>query len=346
MAEEIRNSFRTIYYFKSSLLDPFLEVFRILNDPSNVQYKNLLDDLNRIDKTTLNEFLNRHNYVNAIVNSANNKDQEIRAYCLIDILQKEIAKERILALLDNSQRPRPYDSENLKNIEIDSEKLASIDQFNLLDPGFRYNKFVYVLLPPTPQLNSSYWLSRLFSKIMQEERCKIKIRLDPFIEKSISEYKPVILKELIYGAPLNWDKIFNLSQEDSGQFIDLNENSEIYITDYVWKPLSNETHFTCEELPKKSSISHCGSRYFHAILDKVTGKIKHCDGAIRIYSDEEYMQRINYHLKQPEVRKIGRRVKIFQMEDCDRDFLSKLATCFFVWNHDIRNYFSGKENES
>jgi len=175
---------------------------------------------------------------------------------------------------------------------------------------------------------------------MQEERCKIKIRLDPFIEKSISEYKPVILKELIYGAPLNWDKIFNLSQEDSGRFIDLNENSEIYITEYVWKPLRNEIHFTCEELPKIPSIYHRGSRYFHAILDKVTGKIKHCDGAIRIFSEEKYMQRINYHLKAPEVRRIGHQVKIFQIEGCDRELLSKLATCFFVWNIDVEKYFS------
>jgi len=342
VAQEMRNGFRTIGYFRSSLIDPFLEVPRILHDPSNIQYKNLLDDLNRIDKNTLNEYINSNNYANVVAKfmNANNEDQQIRAYCFADMLHKEIAKERILALLDNLTRPKPYDSENLKNIEIDLEKLASIDQFNLLDPGFRYNKFVYVLLPPTPQFNLNYWLSRLFSKIMQEERCKIKIRLDPFIEKSISEYKPIILKWLIYGAPLNWDKIFNLSQEDSGRFIDPNENSEIDITEYVWKPLSNEIHFTCEELPKKSSISHHGSRYFHAILDKVTGKIKHCDGAIRIYSDEEYMQRIKYHLKQSEVRKIGSRVKIFQIEDCDRDLLSKLATCFFVWNTDVEKYFS------
>ena len=58
-----------------------------------------------------------------------------------------------------------------------------------------------------------------------------------------------------------------------------------------------------------------GSRYFHAIFNKDTGSIIHCDGAIRIYSESELADRMRFHVRSSDVRKVGKRVKIFQTND-------------------------------
>lgn len=85
----------------------------------------------------------------------------------------------------------------------------------------------------------------------------------------------------------------------------------------------------------------------HAIFKKQTGGIKHCDGAIRVYDEIELSQRCQFHIKHPDVRKVGTRVKIFQFDskenngdELSNDDFSNVAPCFFVWNDDIQSYFS------
>jgi hypothetical protein len=72
----------------------------------------------------------------------------------------------------------------------------------------------------------------------------------------------------------------------------------------------------------------------------------HCDGAMRIYSDEELNRRLDYHVKDTEARKVGKRVKIFQYEsnenmgiEIDHDTFCQLTINFFVWNDDVQLYF-------
>jgi len=110
--------------------------------------------------------------------------------------------------------------------------------------------------------------------------------------------------------------------------------------DFVWRPEGNEFHSTCEELPKINCLDYRGSRFFQAIFDKTTGNIKHCDGATRFYSQEEYGKRIRYHVRNPQVRGIGARIKIFQIDGIvDQNIFSELAVSYFVWNEDVRKYF-------
>jgi len=56
-------------------------------------------------------------------------------------------------------------------------------------------------------------------------------------------------KMLVYGRPLDWDRLRKL-KEEHGQYIDAKPYSEIGTTQYVWRPEENEIHFTCEELTK------------------------------------------------------------------------------------------------
>ena len=110
----------------------------------------------------------------------------------------------------------------------------------------------------------------------------------------------------------------------------------------MWgKPTAKEIHFTCEELPNKNEVHYRGSRYFHAIIDKKTGLVKHCDGAISIYSEDELEFRSKYHVRNSEVRKIGKRVKIFQLDDqIERKIFIDLITSYMVWNYDLIRYFN------
>lgn len=334
---------KTIEYFKSCVLTP-IEIRKIFDDPLHEQYNNLIFDLNHIDKSSLEEYVNKYN-IDWYLGRFKDKEQGRRIFYLHNLLSKEIAKERISVLLDKSPRPKPYNSDNLKKVKITKDNLVNIKEFNIDDFGYKYNNFVYELTPViTNQLNSSHWISRSIMEFTKKKGLNFKIRLDPFIKKKESEYKPMVYKWYIYGKPLDWEKLKKLTQDDSGRFFDGKSDSEVEFTDYVWRPVEeNELHFTCEEMPKNNCIDYRGSRFFHAIFDKTTGNIKHCDGAIRFYSKEELENRKKYHVKEPEIRKVGKRIKIFQIDDTiDQNTFSTLVVTYFVWNDDIKDYFGGK----
>lgn len=76
-------------------------------------------------------------------------------------------------------------------------------------------------------------------------------------------------------------------------------------------------------------------------LTNVPEKVTHCDGALRIYDQDEIKIRQRFHVRQPEVRKIGKRVKLFLINDeIDQELFMSLATNFFMWNEDAINYFN------
>jgi hypothetical protein len=273
----MKDQIKTLEYFKNCLIDPFFEVFRILNNSSHAQYKNLLNDLNSIDKSILEKYIEEYNYVIAKINLLKDKDQGRRAFCFAS------------------------------------------------------------------QTNSSYWISCTIIRLTEEKGLNFKIRLDPFIEEYKSEYKIMFQKMLVYGKPLDWERLRRLKEEEYGQWLDEKTYSKIGTTDFVWRPMGNEIHFTCEELPKINCLDYRGSRFFHAIFDKITGNIKHCDGAIRFYTLEEFKKRTQYHVRNTQVRKIGTRIKIFQIDDfIDQNVFTTLAATFFVWNEDIQKYFGGE----
>lgn len=119
------------------------------------------------------------------------------------------------------------------------------------------------------------------------------------------------------------------------------EDCDYSITDYVWHIKENEIHFTCEELLAMGNCIIRGSHYFHAIFSKATGFITHCDGAIRIYNENELVDRMRFHVRSADARKVGKRVKIFQTNDfLTHEEFSQLVMSFFVWNQDVFSYFN------
>ncbi|MBV5282337.1 MAG: hypothetical protein JZU53_07875 [Paludibacter sp.] len=335
--------FKTFDYFAFNMTDPLWEVYEVIDNKSHNQYNNLISDLDSIDSSDLEKFV-KEKHIDDFLNRQENKDLGRRIHYMIYKLHKEITKERIRILIDSMDRPEPYNSENLLNIKLDKNHLATTNQFNTNYSTFYYDKFVYEICPITVSSNSSHWISQAILMCIANSGVIFKVRLDPFREIRPEDYNPMMYKMLVHGTPLDWNKLLELRNEDFGQWFNERDNS---FTDYVWTPKDDEIHFTCEEYPNFSYDGFNTSRYFHAIFNKKSGSIKHCDGALRLYNDYEISERGNFHIRQPEVRKVGERIKIFQFDskenlnkEISQDDFSQLAVSFFVWNQDVLNYFN------
>jgi hypothetical protein len=175
-----------------------------------------------------------------------------------------------------------------------------------------------------------------------------KIRLDPLKEIHKDQYNPMFYKMHVHGKPLDWNSLTLLRVDEFGQWFNEKDYEKTGFTDYVWSPKKDgKIHFTCEEVPKLEYNGIHTSRYFHAIFDKNTESVTHCDGAIRYYTKDEIENRVRFQVKDPEVRRVGKRIKIFQYDSIENnqvglsqsDFCD-LAINFFVWNNDVIKYFN------
>lgn len=322
------------------------EVYEVLDNSSHEQYENIVSDLSSIDTNESNKYANE-NDIDFFLNRDEDKILGRKIYFYIHQLQNEIAQWRLKNLLDSNNKPAPYNSPNLIDLTIDANNLVSILDFNLGKLRLQRNDKVYVLSPMLEQSNSSYWLFNVIIKFATNSKINFRIRLDPLIEIHETDYNPMFFKMHVHGKPLDWKRLSTMRNDDFGQWFDAKDYNRIGFTDYVWSPKDQELHFTCEELPKGNYKGIKNSRYFHAIFNKKTGKIGHCDGAIRVYTDDELRFRSNYHVKDASVRKIAKRIKIFQFEskdnndyELDQDVFCLLAVNFFVWNNDIQSYFN------
>lgn len=330
-------SFFTLDYFKQSLSDAFFELPEIMDNPSHPQYENLRKDFENIDLQDLSKYV-EENAIERFLNRFEDKHLARCRFYLIDMIRRKISSDR-LEILVNPNLSTPYCSTNLEALSILENNLVSTSDFILLGNAFKYKEYVYHLSPSINASNSSYWIAESIAELIFTKKINFKIRLDPFIERHIDEYFPTMYKMTIYGTRLNWEELLTLKEDNHGRW--MSDRQDTQWTDYVWRPEKGEIHFTCEELPTLNEISYRASRYFHAIFDKKTGLIRHCDGAIRFYNQYEYEGRLNFHVRNAEVRKIGKRVKIFQVdEDIDKFDFMKLVTSFMVWNQDVFNYFN------
>jgi hypothetical protein len=338
----------TLEHFSKLPNDPRFELRDIISNPNHYFFKEVMNDLEAINKDELAKFCDEHS-IEFFIEKEENKDLARRTWFLEDKLRRNIAELRLsnLATSEGLERPTPYDSEELQDLEVDENGLTFLKNFDFSDYGLTFKNRVYQLCPSLPQFNSSYWLFDLLKRETQEHNLNFKIRVDPLVNLSKEEFRPMAFKMQMYGQELNWERIKNLKEEEHGQWLrDSFSTESINITDFVWSPSRNEVHFTCEELPQKDWINLRGSRYFHAIFDKSTGSVVHCDGAIRIYNKQELEFRQKYHVRRSEVRKIAKRVKLFRIDEpISQELFMNLATNFMVWNQDVLKYFNPNFDE-
>lgn len=342
----MKPQYHTFNYFSKTLLDPMFEIHEVLQNIDHPEYKNLKKDFAEINTEDLTNYVEEHQ-IDFFLDRYDDKDHGRRLHYFVNQINKEVARVRIEKLIDPTNRQDPYSFDNLKELIVDKNNLASIDQFNIDNFGLEKNNLVYCLCPLLEQSNSSYWIFKSIMKFTKENELKFKIRLDPFLEIPLNDYQPMFYKMLVHGKQLDWQRLLSLRNDDFGQWFDEKEYTHMGFTDYVWCPNGNEIHFTCEELPALNLQGVKTSRYFHAILSKKTGGIIHCDGALRVYSNHDLKSRSNYHVKDSEARKVGKRVKIFQYDskennnkEIDQNTFCQLVVNFFVWNDDVQYYFN------
>jgi hypothetical protein len=331
--------FKTLSHFCHSLLDPRWETYTILDDASHDKHHLLKSDLASLNTDDIRRFGEKYD-IDFWLSSKEDPQDERRTEYFVHLMQRAVAAERLKELLKRVRRPLPY-LHNLKDIALDGHHLISTEIFTGSPFACVYGDYGYELCPATGASNSSYWTTNAVMKIERERNVHFRIRLNPFIEKPLREYRPMQYRMTIYGIPLSWERLKKLKADEFGQWMNEKADGDHSMTEYVWRPNDKELHFTCEELPREEEIVYRGSRYFHAIFDKATGLIKHCDGAIRFYDVDGLQLRRQFHVRQPEVIKAGKRIKIFQIDKTQlhhEDFVL-LAKSFFVWNDDVQRYF-------
>lgn len=260
-------------------------------------------------------------------------------------IDKAIAMKRLSLLNTDRQSPqiKPYEHPDLQGIEVDSNNLVKLSEFDISLGYLRRGSSVFEILPSIGNsTNSMYWALRILFRLAKQG--EIRIRLDPLMVQQSSTYSHLEYRMWVYGKELDWQDIRSLKDDRHMKWQpDHGWQPDVEFTDLVWSPRDNEIHFACEELPKIEESSVRGSRYFHGIYVPDKHRFIHCDGAIRLYSHHELEQRYSTHVRNS--GKTGKRVKIFQadIEITTVDWAS-LVSAFFVWNRDVEKYFEETES--
>ena len=111
--------------------------------------------------------------------------------------------------------------------------------------------------------------------------------------------------------------------------------------------------FECEELCDKENVSFddgqtmlWGCRYVHSMINLSTGLPTHLDGAIRLYNDEQILERID---SKTDISKCGKNSEYIKLWRIDNDFSvamwKELISSFYRENALIGEYFGGVDEK-
>lgn len=92
--------------------------------------------------------------------------------------------------------------------------------------------------------------------------------------------------------------------------------SNLLSTQFYWHIQDGKRTFECEELCDKENVSFddgqtmlWGCRYVHSMINLSTGLPTHLDGAIRLYNDEQILERID---SKTDISKCGKKFGIYK----------------------------------
>lgn len=266
-------------------------------------------------------------------------EREARIECIRQICDERILVQRCKELAEQNgrKRPSPYNHEALIDVQVDNDYLVPLTSFSNKYGPLRRNGYAFGVVPPVPSVNSAYWFMEALRRPEIFE--KVSVRLDPFLNRKEEDFPYLEYRAWWYGLPMNWIRIASLTQEEHRRAgPDEWTRKDILYTDLVWSPRGNEIHFICEEIPTENSIYIRGSRYFHAIYNPNEDIFTHMDGAIRFFTNDEWIARRDAHVRH--IGKIGKRIKIFRIEGLiSKEVFTSVLPSFFVWNRDINQYF-------
>lgn len=173
------------------------------------------------------------------------------------------------------------------------------------------------------------------------------IRPDCFMIYPPSNYHTFIERAGAYGKPFDkkWLNTFEGVQAAT-HYNDGNLFSGEW-THFVWESLGNgEVQFACEELPHyempEDIREYTATRFMHGVYRRKDERFIHLDGALHIYKKDNYLARLNLHLKDHYNDYI--KAKIFRIDDpTTLERAQALIESFYRWNYVVPEYFSNHD---
>lgn len=201
-------------------------------------------------------------------------------------------------------------------------------------------------------LNSLNWafLSRL--QELDTNKLQVKIALDPDLVGLASTYNGFFHNELQYwwGPKFN-DELVTIQSGVTRHQADRTDAviSGISATEFRWGSNKGQHIFEVEELRELDvptapiERANYGCRYVHTIVNEDDKKIIHFDGAIRMYTEETFLSRVEADLAHTghasEYKKLWRVDGDIALSDW-----KSLLSDYFRDNHLVGEYLGGSEN--
>lgn len=234
----------------------------------------------------------------------------------------------------------------------DKKGLVGLNELTPVGPGiFRRDKFIIFahtyFRRNCALVNSlnTHFLSLLQS--IDNPNLKVKIKLDPDL---IGLYGTTSeTREYQYW----WGPMFNddLTRIELGVARFKNEaydniSTNIDFTEFGWYEQDGHKTLECEEVQDRENIfedvSYYGCRYIHSYLNSETGLPTHLDGAIRAYTEEQIVERIDTKIDKCERTTFY--TKLWRIDgDMPIELWKNLITQFYRDNRQVGEYLGGKD---
>jgi hypothetical protein len=228
----------------------------------------------------------------------------------------------------------------------DDDGLIEVQGLDRIGPGvYRLGEFALFAhhyfrraLPPLNSLNSPF-LTELENL---DPALRPRISLDPDLIGLAATRRPVIEHEYWWGPQFGED----LAAIEPGLVRhEASEGERMYHgisrTEFWWQSRKGEHIFEVEEVRDRETFSAYGGtygcRYAHAVVSEATGTPSHFDGAIRTYTDERMVERLE--VKLTEVRRDLPYHKLWRIDgDIPVATWKRLLSDYYRDNHLVGEY--------
>jgi len=242
--------------------------------------------------------------------------------------------------------------------ETNKRNLISIKKLNIIGIGvFEYKGYILLAhryfrrnMSNLNNLNDIFL--KKFLELKNNPDLDIKIAIDPHTIGLKDTYLEAIELEYWWGPKFS-DSLLEIPE---GVTCYKSDDRERYFhgideTQFWWHKQNNIQSLECEELRDIPSYGISNDkyacRYVHSMIDEDTGLANHLDGAVRIYDEESFLERLD-----TDISKAGKNteyIKLWRIDgNIDIELWKILLNDFYRDNHQVGEYLLGgkQKNES
>ena len=185
---------------------------------------------------------------------------------------------------------------------------------------------------------------------LQNSDLKVQIALDTNMIGLQGTENAVLEYQYWWGPKFNED----LSTIPKGVTKHNNEHydnvfTNLCFTEFGWYVQDERQTFECEEVSDQPNVKngdseYYGCRFVHSMLDPITNLPNHLDGAIRAYTDEQILQRLDISMDKSE--RDTWYTKLWRIDnDMPVSLWKELITHYYRDNMLVGEYFSGRDEK-